>query len=384
MFEIGTFAITSEAGSNGTIEPLGIISKSVGTSQTYTITPDSGYEVSDVLVDSVSVGAVASYTFGSIEANHTISATFKSSINAPSAESFSNITSTVIKANWGANGNPSGTEYYCENITAGTNSGWGTGLSWTSASLEVSTFYDFRVKARSSASSESGWTSLGSRETMAQSTADASVAGVSLKDGDTISSTLTITVSLTSETTVSTASIKPLATMGGIKSVQVDGVDVAYDIISTTDFTITLRLRDALSAGTHTVKIVTYDTAGTEYVLERTGLIVSSGEVTTSGPTLVYPNPYDPLAGDLKITYYLSVDTGTTIYVIDKIGRLVWKNNYMSGVNGGKAGYNEIAWNTVGLFGQLTSDAYIVNIIEQGTGKLITKTKLLLWKGGAR
>jgi hypothetical protein len=136
--------------------------------------------------------------------------------------------------------------------------------------------------------------------------------------------------------------------------------------------------------GTHTLKIITYDTAGTEYVLERTGLIVASGVVTTVGPTLVYPNPYDPLAGNLKITYYLSVDTGTTIYVIDTSGRLVWKSNYMSGVNGGKAGYNEVSWDTVGTFGRLTSDAYIVSVMEQGTGKSITKTKLLIWKGGAR
>lgn len=306
-----------------------------------------------------------------------------SSVNLPSAEAFSNITTTAIQANWGENGNPVGTQYYCENITKGSNSGWITAFQWTSSSLEASTVYDFRVKAKDASGNESGWTALGTQETTCQGTADASIAGVNLENGDTIPSLLTVTVSFTSETTITSSSLKPLATLSGVKKVQVDGVDVAYDIISTTDTSFTLKLRDAISVGTHTLKIITYDSAGTEYLLERTGLIVASGAVTTAGPTLVYPNPYDPLAGNLKITYYLSVDTGTIIYVFDTSGRLVWKSNYMSGFNGGKAGYNEVVWNAVDLFGSpLTSDGYFINVIEQSTGKLITKTKLLVWKGG--
>jgi hypothetical protein len=304
--------------------------------------------------------------------------------NVPSAESFSGITSTIIQANWGANGNPDSTQYYCENTTAGTNSGWITGFDWQSTSLEVSTSYTFRVKAKDASNQESGWTGLGTQETTGYATAEASVGGVSLITGDTISSTPTITVSFGSSGTLSTSSIKPLAILGGVKSVQVDGVDTAYDIISTTDTTASIRLRNALSVGTHTIKIITYDTEGTEYLLERTGLIVASGSVITTGSTLVYPNPYDPLKGSVKITYYLSVDTGTTIYVFDTSGRMVWKSNYMSGTNGGKAGYNEVTWDTTGTFGQLTSDAYIIDLIEQGTGKVITMTNLLVWKGGGR
>ena len=47
-----------------------------GASQTFTITPDTGYHVADVLVDGVSVGAVTSYTFTNVTANHTIAASF--------------------------------------------------------------------------------------------------------------------------------------------------------------------------------------------------------------------------------------------------------------------------------------------------------------------
>ena len=47
------------------------------TAQTFTITPYTGYEISDVVVDSVSVGVVSSYTFVNVTANHTIHATFE-------------------------------------------------------------------------------------------------------------------------------------------------------------------------------------------------------------------------------------------------------------------------------------------------------------------
>lgn len=47
-----------------------------GSSATYTITPDAGYILADVLVDDVSVGAVTSYTFENVTACHTIMAKF--------------------------------------------------------------------------------------------------------------------------------------------------------------------------------------------------------------------------------------------------------------------------------------------------------------------
>jgi uncharacterized protein YjdB len=71
-----TFTITSSAGINGTISPLGTTIVPSGASQAYTITPNTGFTVSSVLVDTVSVGAVTNYTFTNVTANHTISASF--------------------------------------------------------------------------------------------------------------------------------------------------------------------------------------------------------------------------------------------------------------------------------------------------------------------
>ena len=56
--------------------PAGVISLDYGDNQTFTITPDTGYHVADVLVDGVSIGTVTSYDFTSVTANHTIAVTF--------------------------------------------------------------------------------------------------------------------------------------------------------------------------------------------------------------------------------------------------------------------------------------------------------------------
>lgn len=72
----GTFAITATAGANGTISPSGVTIVTQGNSQTYTITPNSGYDIATLIIDSVSVTTSTSYTFTNVQANHTIDTTF--------------------------------------------------------------------------------------------------------------------------------------------------------------------------------------------------------------------------------------------------------------------------------------------------------------------
>jgi len=71
-----TFAISAADTTNGSISPSGDKMVAVGNDQAYTIKPDSGYHVSDVLVDGTTVGPVGSYTFTNVAVDHTISATF--------------------------------------------------------------------------------------------------------------------------------------------------------------------------------------------------------------------------------------------------------------------------------------------------------------------
>lgn len=71
------YTITAEAGNGGSISPSGSVSVTAGENQTFTITADDGYEIVNVTVDNKSVGAVSSYTFENVSANHTIKAIFK-------------------------------------------------------------------------------------------------------------------------------------------------------------------------------------------------------------------------------------------------------------------------------------------------------------------
>lgn len=71
------YTITAEAGDGGSISPSGRVSVTAGANRTFTITADDGYEIADVIVDDESVGAVSSYTFKNVRANHTIKVIFK-------------------------------------------------------------------------------------------------------------------------------------------------------------------------------------------------------------------------------------------------------------------------------------------------------------------
>ena len=75
-FAIKTYTITATAGANGNIAPSGAVVVNCGADQTFNITADACYEISDVVVDGSSAGAVTSYTFSSVTADHNISATF--------------------------------------------------------------------------------------------------------------------------------------------------------------------------------------------------------------------------------------------------------------------------------------------------------------------
>lgn len=72
-----TYTITASAGANGSISPSGAVKVASGASKSFTITPADGYRVADVLVDGKSVGAVSSYKFTNVKANHTIAVTFE-------------------------------------------------------------------------------------------------------------------------------------------------------------------------------------------------------------------------------------------------------------------------------------------------------------------
>lgn len=137
-----TYTITGTAGANGTISPLGATIFLQGASQTYTITPISGYVVATLIVDSVSIATSTSHTFSGITANHTIDVTF--SLIPPPLGTF------AITATAGTNGSisPTGvtivTQGNAQTYTITPASGCSIGtLTVDGSSLATTTSYTF-------------------------------------------------------------------------------------------------------------------------------------------------------------------------------------------------------------------------------------------------
>jgi hypothetical protein len=70
------FTILAGAGANGSIGPVGSVQVDYGSSQVFSISPNTGYHISDVIVDGSSVGTNSTYRFNNITSNHTIAASF--------------------------------------------------------------------------------------------------------------------------------------------------------------------------------------------------------------------------------------------------------------------------------------------------------------------
>ncbi|MBS4026993.1 MAG: VCBS repeat-containing protein [Ignavibacteriales bacterium] len=89
--------ITATTGTNGNISPSGNVFVNYGATKIFTISSNTGYHSDSVFVDGVFIGAVNSYPFVNVTANHTISAQFA-------------INTYIITATSGTNGSisPSG------------------------------------------------------------------------------------------------------------------------------------------------------------------------------------------------------------------------------------------------------------------------------------
>lgn len=78
------YTITASAGTGGSITPSGTATLAAGANQTYSIAAAAGYKIASVAVDGASLGAVSSYSFSNLNANHTIAATFVASTTSTS------------------------------------------------------------------------------------------------------------------------------------------------------------------------------------------------------------------------------------------------------------------------------------------------------------
>lgn len=81
-----TYIINATASGNGTITPSEEVTVAHGDNQTFTFTPDQGYEISRVIVDDVDVDVSGSYTFENVTEAHTIHVVFEEKVGVDSYE----------------------------------------------------------------------------------------------------------------------------------------------------------------------------------------------------------------------------------------------------------------------------------------------------------
>ena len=129
-----------------------------GSSQSFSITASPGYTVDDVKVDGSSVGAVNSYTFSNVQANHSISATFKIGGTAcstppamPTGLSSPSQTSSSVNLSWNAVSTPSGCTVTYNVYNGGSLAATVSTTSAVIQGLSPNTQYSFTVAATNSA-----------------------------------------------------------------------------------------------------------------------------------------------------------------------------------------------------------------------------------------
>ena len=74
--EIIGYTIAASAGTGGTINPSGVVGVLDGSNQQFTISPNPGYHLANLLIDGVHKDSTTSYTFTEVRGNHTIDALF--------------------------------------------------------------------------------------------------------------------------------------------------------------------------------------------------------------------------------------------------------------------------------------------------------------------
>jgi outer membrane protein assembly factor BamB len=103
-----------------------------------------------------------------------------------------------------------------------------------------------------------------------------------------------------------------------------------------------------LTPGKHNIKVVAADISGNRAeTWEVRGVRVSEG--IEAADISAYPTPFNPLAGPVYVSYRLNANAETSIYIYEKSGSLIFSMKFSEGSNGGKRGWNKIAWNGVNV-----------------------------------
>ena len=153
-----------------------------------------------------------------------------------------------------------------------------------------------------------------------------------------------------------------------------------------------------ISAGTSSITgstIGSWNTAGLSgsYIL-RLSVTDKAGQITTTSITITIdnsstssksatgtsyssPNPFNPQTqSQTYISYNLSDNFNTSVYLFDITGKLIFKRTFVAGTDGGKSGKNMVPWNGRNNFGErVTNGVYLFKVVADNSvldsGKII-------------
>jgi len=334
--------ITSSAGSGGVISPSGSVSVTYGISQTFIITPNTGYSVSSVLVDGVSQGAITTYTFSNVQTAHTISATFTINTYTITASSGANgaVTPTgVTNVNYGGSLTYTitpNTGYSVSSVLVdGVSQGAITTYTFSnvqtahtiSATFTINTYTITASSGANGAVTPTGVTTVnygGSQTYTITPNTGYSVASV-IVDGSSVGAvtsytftnvqtthTISATFTINTYTITASSGANGAVTPTGVTTVNYGG-SLTYTITPNTGYSVSSVLVDGVSQGAITT--YTFSNVQASHMISATftttpitaigsitgtpqvGSVLTAGAITPSGATVTYQWEYSTTSG---------------------------------------------------------------------------------------
>jgi hypothetical protein len=172
-----SYNLSATASANGSISPSGTVTVAKGSSATFVMTPNPGYQVSNVIVDGVSMGYLTVYAFSNVTASHSIYVTFSQlPVVTPSVDTTApttpvSITSSIVSSSqinisWPASSDATGVvgyRVYKNGVQVGTT----VGTSYALTGLSANTTYTITVAAYDAAGNASAQSTIKSVTTPA-------------------------------------------------------------------------------------------------------------------------------------------------------------------------------------------------------------------------
>ena len=116
----------------------------------------------------------------------------------------------------------------------------------------------------------------------------------------------------------------------------------------------------------------------------KSGILPSAFTIKTwvpQGQVMNSPNPFNPLKEPTTLIYFLPSNADTAILIFNISQELIYRQDFIAGSMGGRAGDNSISWNGFSAFNELTANGvYFIRVIDRTSGKVLAKGKIAVSK----